>query len=215
MSTTNSQIKSARTILCILEKHYPDARIELNYSNPIELLIATILSAQCTDVRVNEVTKSLFKEFTTPEHYVSCKISKLEKLIHPTGFFHQKAKSIRGAIQAIIDNFGGNVPQTMEELTTLPGVGRKTANVILANAYNVPSIPVDTHVIRLSNRLGLTTNQDPVKIEFDLQALFPKKKWSTTSHTLIFHGRRICKARKPDCEQCPVKKLCPYVVTNT
>jgi endonuclease-3 len=202
--------KKALTVQRRLNKFYPDATIELNFSNPVELLIATILSAQCTDVRVNEVTKTLFREFKRPQDYYTRPAADLEAIIRPTGFFRQKAKSIRGAMEKIIALHKGKVPNTMEELTALPGVGRKTANVVLGNAYDLPGLPVDTHVTRVSNRLGLTKNKDAVKIEADLHTLLPPGEWCQFSHNLIFHGRRTCKARSPLCEKCPLTDLCIF-----
>jgi endonuclease-3 len=193
-----------------LKKLHRDAKIELNFSNPLELMIATILSAQCTDVRVNIVTKELFKSFKTANDYVTKPISELEKIIHSAGFYRQKAKSIRGAVKKIIEEHNGKVPKTMEELIKLPGVGRKTANVILGNGYGIPGMPVDTHVRRIANRIGLTSQQDPVRIEAELCELIPSKDWTQFSHTLIMHGRRICKARKPLCENCPIVNNCDF-----
>lgn len=193
-----------------LEKTYPDASCALVFSNPLELLIATILSAQCTDVRVNEVTKVLFKTMRSPTDYLKSSQSTLEKIIRSTGFFRQKAKNIQAAVQRIVEHHAGEVPRTMEELTALPGVGRKTANVVLGNAFQLPGLPVDTHVRRVSNRIGLTINSDPVKIESDLSGLLPEKNWCMLSHLLIFHGRQTCKARKPLCEQCPLTDICEY-----
>ncbi len=199
-------------ILPILKKTYPDAKIALNWDNPWDLLVAVILSAQCTDVRVNIVTADLFKKYKKPEDYLAVDAEELEADIRPTGFYRNKAKNIRGAAKKVIEDFNGKVPATMEELLTLPGAGRKTANCILGNAYSTPGITCDTHVIRLSRRLGLSTNSDPVKLEFDLMEIVPKKKfggWTMFSHFIIFHGRNICKARKPDCENCPIAKYCP------
>ena len=195
-----------------LTKTYPDATIALVFSSPLELLIATILSAQCTDVRVNEVTKVLFKAFRTPDDYVKRTLGELEKIIRPTGFFRQKAKNIQGAVRRIIEFHAGKVPATMDELTALPGVGRKTANVVLGNAFDLPGLPVDPHVRRVSNRIGLTKNQDPVKIEADLMELLPPKKWCMLSHYLIIHGRQVCKARRPLCERCVLTDVCEYYV---
>ena len=202
------QLKMQQILLCLSAAH-PDAVIELNFSNPRELLIATILSAQCTDVRVNQVTKELFVKFKTAEDYLSRPLAELEEIIHPTGFFRNKAKNIRGAMERLILLHSGEVPRTMAELTALPGVGRKTANVVLGNAFNLPGLPVDTHVTRLSQRLGLTTSSDAVKIEEQLTKLIPEAEWCRFSHQLIFHGRRICKARKPLCELCNMQTLCP------
>jgi len=189
---------------------YPDARTELNFKNPLQLLIATILSAQCTDKRVNIVTPALFKKYRTAADYAKAPPAELEKAIQSTGFFRSKTKSIRGATSTIAGKFGGRVPDSMEELRELPGVGRKTANVVLGNAFHKDEgIVVDTHVIRLSQRLGLTKQSDPEKIERDLMMLVPQKHWTVWSHWLIWHGRRRCYARKPDCSQCEVFRLCP------
>ncbi len=198
----------ARDIHRRLSKIHPDAHIELQFSNPLELLVATILSAQCTDVRVNIVTKELFRVCRTANDYASCPTARLESLIRSAGFFRSKAKSIRSAAARLVEAFGGKVPSTMEELISLPGVGRKTANVVLGNAFDVPGLPVDTHVTRVSNRLGLTRQKDPVKIETELCALLPAKHWCQFSHQLIFHGRRVCKARKPQCAECGLAPVC-------
>jgi len=200
----------AREIGKRLRRAHPDARIELDFANPLELLVATVLSAQCTDVRVNLVTKDLFKKYRTPADYLNSPVEELEDDIRSTGFFRNKAKAIRGQMTAILERHGGRVPETMEELVALPGVGRKTANVILGNAFGKPGIPVDTHVRRVAGRLGLTKHDDPVKIETDLAALYPPQNWTLLGHTLIFHGRRICHARKPACADCPVADLCDY-----
>lgn len=199
-------------ILPILKKTYPDAKIALNWDNPWNLLVAVILSAQCTDVRVNMVTKDLFKKYKKPQDYLDVEQKELEQDIRSTGFYRNKAKNIRGAAQKVLEDFGGKVPGTMEELLTLPGAGRKTANCILGNAFGIGGITCDTHVIRLSRRLGLSEKKDPVKLEFDLMEIVPKKKfggWTMFSHYIIFHGRNICKARKPDCDNCPIAKHCP------
>jgi len=193
----------------ILKKTFPEAKIALKFRDPLELLIATILSAQCTDVRVNIVTKDLFKKYKSADDWVKADIKQIEPDIKSTGFYHNKAVNIKGACTAIIEKFGGEVPSTMEKLLELPGVGRKTANVVLGNAFGIPGIVCDTHVIRLSRRLGLSENTDPVKLEFDLAEIVPKRNWILFSHLLIFHGRYICKARKPDCENCPISKYCP------
>lgn len=191
-------------------KIYPDAHTELNFKNPLELLIATILSAQCTDKRVNMVTPALFKKYRTAKDYARAPQAEIEKAIKSTGFFRNKTKSIRAAASAIATKFGGKVPDTMDELRELPGVGRKTANVVLGNAFGKnEGIVVDTHVIRLSQRLGLTKQKDAEKIERDLMKLVPREHWTNWSHWLIWHGRRRCYARKPDCSQCEVLRLCP------
>lgn len=195
-----------------LKKTYPDAKVALNHRDPVQLLIATILSAQCTDVRVNIVTKNLFKKYKSPADWAKADIRQLENDIRSTGFYRNKARNIKKSCRIILDKFDGKVPRTMEELLTLAGVGRKTANVLLGNAFDTPGITCDTHVIRLSRRLGLSGNKDPVKLEFDLMEIVPRKKWggwTMFSHLLIFHGRNICKARKPDCPNCPIKKNCP------
>jgi len=199
-----------KKIFPILKKTYPQAKIALNYVNPLELLIATILSAQCTDVRVNIVTKDLFKKYKTIEDWVETDIKEIEIDIKSTGFYRNKAKNIKGACEKIIKDFNGKVPGTLEELVTLPGVGRKTANVVLGNAFGIPGITCDTHVIRLSRRLGLSDKgEDAVKLEFDLAEIIPMQNWTTMSDLLIFHGRNICKARKPDCGNCPIASYCP------
>jgi len=198
-----------KKILPVLEKLYPDAKTALNFKNPLELLIATILSAQCTDVRVNIVTKDLFRKYKSVADWAKADIKEIESDIKSTGFYHNKAISIKNSCIAIIEQFDGKVPDTMEQLVTLPGVGRKTANVVLGNAFGTPAIACDTHVIRLSRRLQLSANSDPVKLEFDLAEIIPKKSWTLFSHLLILHGRNVCKARKPDCENCRIAKFCP------
>jgi endonuclease-3 len=189
---------------------YPGAHCELDFKNPLQLLIATILSAQCTDKRVNMVTPSLFAKYKSAKDYAKAPPAEVEKAIQSTGFFRNKAKSIRGATSTIAEKFGGRVPDSMEKLRELPGVGRKTANVVLGNAFHKDEgIVVDTHVIRLSQRLRLTKQVDPEKIERDLMKLVPRKHWTNWSHWLIWHGRRRCFARKPDCSQCEIFRLCP------
>jgi endonuclease-3 len=197
-------------LIKVWPKVYPNAHTELNFKSPLELLIATILSAQCTDKRVNMVTPALFKKYRSAKDYATARPGELENAIKSTGFFNSKAKSIRGATSVIAEKFGGKVPDSMEGLRELPGVGRKTANVVLGNAFDKnEGIVVDTHVIRLSQRLGLTKQKDPEKIEQDLMKLVPQKFWALWSHWLIWHGRRRCFARKPDCGNCEVFKLCP------
>lgn len=198
-----------RKITPILEKTYPEAKTALTFANPLELLIATILSAQCTDVRVNMVTKDLFKKYKSAADWAKADIKQIESDIKSTGFYHNKAVSIKGASTKIIEQFGGKVPDTMEELLMLPGVGRKTANVVLGDAFGKPAIACDTHVIRLSRRLGLSKNTDPEKIEFDLAEIVPKKNWTLFGNMLILHGRNVCMARKPDCPGCLIAKYCP------
>ncbi len=202
--------KRVKKIIEILSKAIPDSRIALKYSNPLELLIATILSAQCTDVKVNQVTADLFKKYRLARDYAESNLAKLEEEIRPTGFYRNKARSIQRCCQELVKRFGADVPKTLEELVTLPGVGRKTANVILGNAFEMPGIVVDTHVHRVSQRIGLTKNDDPVKIEFDLMEIVPRKEWTHFSNLLIWHGRRTCVARKPLCGICPIRKWCDY-----
>ena len=198
-----------KDIFPILKRTYPDAKVALNFTSPLELLIATILSAQCTDVRVNIVTSALFKKYRTACDWTQADVKEIEEDIRSTGFFRNKAQNIKAACSRIAEEFNGQVPQTMEELTTLPGVGRKTANVVLGNAFDIPGIVCDTHVIRLSRRLGLSDKSDPVKLEFDLADIVPKKHWTLFSHLLVFHGRNICKARRPNCPECPIASHCP------
>jgi len=200
----------AAAILAILKRTYPNAKCSLDYKTPLQLIVATILSAQCTDVRVNIVTKTLFKKYRTAADFAAARPEELEKDIQSTGFYRNKAKSVRAMAAALIERHGGKVPQTMEELTQLAGVGRKTANVVLGNAFgkNV-GVVVDTHVSRVSQRLGLTQNSDPVKIEADLMKIVPQEEWTLWSHLLIFHGRQICQARKPMCGKCPILEYCP------
>jgi endonuclease III len=199
-----------KQLIKIWPKVYPDARTELNFRNPLQLLVATILSAQCTDKRVNMVTPALFKKYRTAKDYANAPRAEFETAIRSTGFFRSKTKSIRSAMHTIAEEHNGRVPNTMEELNALPGVGRKTANVVLGNAFHKnEGIVVDTHVIRLSQRLGLTKHKDPEKIERDLMKLVPREHWTDWSHWLIWHGRRRCYARKPDCSRCEVFSLCP------
>jgi endonuclease-3 len=202
--------KRTSEIIKRLKKAYPNAHCALNHSNAFELLIATILSAQCTDERVNIVTADLFRKYRGPADYLKVDQAELEKDIHSTGFFRNKSKSIQGACRRIIDEFDGKVPQTMEEILTLPGVARKTGNVVLGNAFGIASgVVVDTHVARLSQRLGLTTNESAEKIEKDLLDLVPKRHWIMFPHWLITHGRMICNARKPKCRECVLANMCP------
>ena len=195
-----------------LAKTYADAECALNHDSPFQLLAATILSAQCTDVRVNLVTPALFAKYPTPAALAASKQADVEKLVQSTGFFRAKATNLRGMAQALVEQFGGELPRTLEEMTSLPGVGRKTANVVLGTAFGLPTgVVVDTHVKRLTRLLGLTKNLNPEKIERDLAALLPKSEWINFSHRLIHHGRQICNARKPNCSECPLLKLCPRV----
>jgi endonuclease-3 len=201
--------KRVAAILAKLDEAYPEATCELKHENAFQLLVSTILSAQCTDVRVNQVTQELFKKYPTPEAFTYATPAELEQEIRPTGFFRNKTKSVMGASKEIVEKFGGEVPRTMEEILTLPGVARKTGNVVLGTAYGIASgVVVDTHVIRLSRRLDLTRHEDPKKIEQDLMAIIPKEKWIQFSHQLIWHGRRVCFARKPKCAECNLEKLC-------
>jgi endonuclease-3 len=202
--------KRVREIIKALSKEIPDSKIALKFSNPFELLIATILSAQCTDVKVNQVTADLFKKYRSVKDYAEAHMAELEEDIRPTGFYRNKAKSIQKCCQQLLARFGGKVPKSLEEMVTLPGVGRKTANVILGNAFGMPGIVVDTHVQRVSQRIGLTKNTDPVKIEFDLMEIVPKEEWTHFSNLLVWHGRRTCMARRPLCEQCPIRKWSDY-----
>ena len=204
-----SDPKRVAMILVKLDEAYPAATCELKHENAFQLLISTILSAQCTDVRVNQVTQELFKKYTKPEDFAYATPSELEKEIRPTGFFRNKTKSVMGASKGIIEKFGGEVPRTMDEILTLPGVARKTGNVVLGTAYGIASgVVVDTHVMRLSQRLDLTRNDEPKKIEQDLMGIIPQEKWIQFSHQLIWHGRRVCYARKPKCTDCNLEHIC-------
>jgi endonuclease-3 len=210
--TAANKAARAREILSRLHRSRPDARIELNYSNPLELLVATILSAQCTDKRVNEVTRTLFGKYRTAMDYASANPTVFEREIKSTGFFRNKTKNVIGACQKVVAEYGDEVPGTMDELLTLPGVARKTANVVLGNAFGVSSgIVMDTHVQRVARRLGLTKAKTPEQIETDLMALLPKKGWVEFSTQVVLHGRYICTARNPDCPHCPVEPLCPKI----
>jgi endonuclease III len=207
-----SRKKHARQIVALLKREYAGAECALVHDTPFELLIATILSAQCTDERVNIVTKDLFAKYPTPAQLAALPIPRLEKLIQSTGFFRNKAKNIHECCQALVNEHGGQVPRTLDELVRLPGVGRKTANVVLGTAFRIPSgVVVDTHVTRLSQRLGLTEHEDAVKIERDLIDVLPKDEWIDFSHRMIWHGRRICKARRPLCGSCLLEKTCPKI----
>jgi endonuclease-3 len=202
-------IKRARTVTKILRKRYPGAMTALDFSTPHELLVATVLAAQCTDKKVNEVTRDLFRRYPRPEKFARARRSTLEKLIRPTGFFRAKAKSIIELSKDVVARYGGKVPDRLEDLVTLRGVGRKTANVVLAGAFGMPGIIVDTHMIRLANRLGFTREKDPTKIEFDLMDILPKRVWGDFSFMVVLHGRAICKARNPLCRICPIERYCP------
>jgi len=214
MTESESLKNRAEQVYKILRKHYPEAKVALNFTNPLELLVATILSAQCTDAKVNEVTKSLFKKYRTSKDYAYADLKELEKEIRSTGFYHNKAKHIQGACKMIVEDFGGKVPDKMDDLLKLPGVARKTANIVLSNAYGVvEGIAVDTHVRRVSQRLRLTENMDQDKIEKDLMGVFPKEAWFPINYLLIQLGREICVAAIPYCEKCPLNRICPSAFT--
>jgi endonuclease-3 len=202
-------VRRARRIHRILAERYPDAHAELDFTNALELLVATVLSAQTTDVRVNQVTPQLFARYPTAAAYAGADRADLERIIQPTGFFRAKSDTLVKLGAKLVEDFDGEVPRRLDQLVTLPGVGRKTANVVLGNAFGIPGITVDTHVGRLSRRFGWTTSDDPVVVEQDVAALFPKRDWTMLSHRVIFHGRRTCHARKPACGACPVAHLCP------
>jgi endonuclease-3 len=197
-------------IIAALEKAHPDAKLALDYSSPLELLVALILAAQCTDAKVNEVTPALFARFRSAKDFAATDQEELEGWVRPTGFYRQKAKAIRACCQQIVERFGGEVPRSLDALLTLPGVGRKTANILLGNAFGIPGIGVDTHVSRLSQRLGLTQQSDPDRIESDLTALVPRARQIRFCHLLQYHGRRVCHAHQPKCPECVLAKLCPY-----
>jgi endonuclease-3 len=201
--------KTYTTILELLETTYPDAHCELNFSNPFELLIATILSAQATDKKVNQITERLFKKHKTPEDFLRLSQAEMEEAIKELGLYHNKAKNILAACRILVEKYNGKVPQEHTALTELPGVGRKTANVVLSNAFGIPALAVDTHVLRVSNRLGLATGTNPDSIEKQLMSLIPREKWSQAHHLLIWHGRRTCSARNPKCQDCTLESLCP------
>ncbi|MBW1888056.1 MAG: endonuclease III [Deltaproteobacteria bacterium] len=209
MESLKKKRERVKIIFEILDPLYTHEKTALKYRTPFQLLISTILSAQCTDKQVNEVTKTLFKKYKKPEDYINAPIAELEADIRPTGFFRNKAKSVKGCSQGLLDLYGGGVPSTMDEMLKLPGVGRKTANCVLGAAFDIPGIVVDTHVKRLSIRMGLSENHDPDKIEKDVEKLLPKESWRRFSDILIYHGRAVCKARKPDHDECPVFNLCP------
>jgi len=206
---TVSEPDRVKEVISILKKTYPEAKTALRFSSPLELLIATILSAQCTDVLVNKVTEKLFIKYPTAQSYAQADLAELEQDIRSTGFFHNKAKNIKACCEHLESKFQGEVPSRMEDLTQLPGVGRKTANVVLGNVFDIPALVVDTHVKRVAARLGFTRQKDPDKIEQELIKMIPQEEWTQFSHLLIFHGRQICKAPKPLCPLCPVAELCP------
>lgn len=205
----SEKIKRARKIVTLLKKMYPEAHCALDHGSAFQLLVATVLSAQCTDARVNMVTPRLFARFNTPEDFAQADVTEIEELIHSTGFFRNKAKNIKAAAQALMTKHKGKVPSNIDELTALPGVGRKTANVILGNVFDRPAMVVDTHVTRLGNLLGLVKGTDAVKLEFQLMEIIDEKDWTIFSHLLISHGREICVARSPRCEECRLNKICP------
>jgi endonuclease-3 len=211
MTSSDPLRTRVRQVLRILARLYPDAHCALNYDNPLRLLIATILSAQCTDVRVNLVTPALFTRYPDAHAFATADQSELEKAIQSTGFFRNKARNIIACCRTLVDKYGGEVPGTMEDLVPLPGIGRKTANVVLGNAFDVPGITVDTHVGRVSRRLGLTKETDAEKVERDLMELIPKKDWTMFSHRMIFHGRQVCFARRPACSKCALAEVCPRI----
>lgn len=204
-------VRRARRINRVLAATYPDAHCELDFHSPFELLVATVLAAQCTDKRVNMTTPGLFARYPDAAAFAAANPRELEEILHPLGFFRAKTQAVIGLSQALVAQYGGEVPRRLADLTTLPGVGRKTANVVLGNAFDVPGITVDTHFGRLARRLGWTSETDPVKVETEVGALFPKKEWTMLSHRLIWHGRRVCHARKPDCAHCPVRQWCPRI----
>ena len=210
--SVDSEIRSqAKAVYRILTKTYPDIRCELDFKNPLQLIVATVLSAQCTDKRVNKVTPALFRKYKNAKALAGADIADIEDLVFQTGFYHAKARHIKGLATKIIREFDGEVPSTLEELITLPGVGRKTANVVLGHAVDIPGITVDTHFGRLSRRFGWTTEKDPVKVEKIVGELIPQKEWTNLSQRMIWHGRRICHSRKPACGACPMAKICPSV----
>jgi endonuclease-3 len=203
--------KNARAIYGILTKTYPEIRCELDFKNPLELIVAVVLSAQCTDKRVNQITPPLFKKYKSAKDYAKAPLPEIEEFIYSAGFHRAKARHLKGLGAKLVEEFNGEVPATLEELITLPGVGRKTANVVLGHAFNIPGITVDTHFGRLSRRFEWTTSTDPVKVEFEVGDLIPEKEWTNLSQRMIWHGRRICHSRKPACGACPVAKICPSV----
>jgi endonuclease-3 len=201
--------KDARAIYRVLSKRYPNVRCELDFKNPLELTVAVVLSAQCTDKRINQITPALFKKYRRPIDYAKAPLAEIEDFIFSAGFYHAKARHLKGLGRKIVDDFNGEVPSTIEELITLPGVGRKTANVVLGHAFGIPGITVDTHFGRLSRRFGWTTSTDPVKVEYEVGELIPQKEWTNLSQRMIWHGRRVCHSRKPACGACPLAKHCP------
>ena len=211
MSADRETRKKAKALYRGLCNTYPEIYCELNFQNPLQLVIATVLSAQCTDKRVNTVTAKLFKKYKNVRAYTKAPIEEIEEIIYPTGFYHAKARHIKGLTEKIINDFGGEVPSTIEELITLPGVGRKTANVVLGHAFDTPGITVDTHFGRLSRRFEWTQSMDPVKVEHEVGELIPQAEWTNLSQRIIWHGRRVCHSRKPACGACTLAKICPSV----
>lgn len=211
MSANQETRKDARAIYRILTKAYPEIRCELDFKNPLQLIVAVVLSAQCTDKRVNQITPALFKKYKTAADYAKAPLTEIEEYIFSAGFYHAKARHLKGLGTKLVEEFNGKVPATLEELITLPGVGRKTANVVLGHAFDIPGITVDTHFGRLSRRFKWTKSLDPVKVEKEVGELIPEKEWTNLSQRMIWHGRRICHSRKPACGACPVAKICPSV----
>ena len=211
MAVDSETRKNARAIYRILTKTYPEVRCELDFKNPLQLLVAVVLSAQCTDKRVNAITPALFKKYKSAKDYAKAPLSEIEQFIYSAGFYHAKARHLKGLGRKIVEEFGGKVPATIEELVTLPGVGRKTANVVLGHAFGIPGITVDTHFGRLSRRFEWSSSMDPVKVEREVGLLIPEKEWTNLSQRMIWHGRRICHSRKPACGACPLAKICPSV----
>lgn len=211
MSANQETRKDARAIYRILTKTYPEIRCELDFKNPLQLIVAVVLSAQCTDKRVNQITPALFKKYKTAADYAKAPLAEIEEYIFSAGFYHAKARHLKGLGTKLVEEFNGKVPATLEELITLPGVGRKTANVVLGHAFDIPGITVDTHFGRLSRRFKWTKSLDPVKVEKEVGELIPEKEWTNLSQRMIWHGRRICHSRKPACGACPVAKICPSV----
>ncbi len=211
MAVDSETRKNARAIYRILTKTYPEVRCELDFKNPLQLLVAVVLSAQCTDKRVNAITPALFKKYKSAKDYAKAPLPEIEQFIYSAGFYHAKARHLKGLGRKIVEEFGGEVPATIEELVTLPGVGRKTANVVLGHAFGIPGITVDTHFGRLSRRFEWSSSMDPVKVEHEAGLLIPEKEWTNLSQRMIWHGRRICHSRKPACGACPLAKICPSV----
>jgi endonuclease-3 len=209
MAQDSETRKNARAIYRILTRTYPEVRCELDFKNPLQLLVAVVLSAQCTDKRINSLTPALFRKYKSAKDYAKAPLAEIEEFIFSAGFYHAKARHLKGLGSKIVESFNGQVPATIEELTSLPGVGRKTANVVLGHAFDIPGITVDTHFGRLSRRFGWTTSMDPVKVEYEVGALIVQKEWTNLSQRMIWHGRRICHSRKPACAACPLAKLCP------